>query len=76
MDLATLFSWWTGSALQIGILVSLFWLALIVCILALVGSNRRSEEPLHPVTADHAAKHVPLEDAYQVDDALRRGGAI
>lgn len=71
-----LFSWWTGSALQVSIVVSAFWLALIVCILALVGSNRRSEEPTHPATQEHAAKHVPLEDAYQVDDVLRRGGAL
>lgn len=70
-DLLTwLASWWTGSAIQVGILVSLFWLALVVAILALVGANRRGEEPLHPVTQEHAAKHVPLEDAF------RQGGAI
>lgn len=39
-----LISWWSGSALQVGILVSLFWLALVVCILAICGSNRRSRD--------------------------------
>lgn len=67
---AWLSSWWTGSALQVGIAVSMFWLVLMVGILALVGANRRDEEPLHPVTQEHAAKHVPLEDAF------RQGGAI
>lgn len=63
-------SWWTGSQLQVGIAVSLFWLALMVAILALVGANRRGRDlddaeieaasrpaPLAPATMDHAYMH-------------------
>lgn len=64
-----IFGWWTGSAMQVGIVVSIFWLALIVAILALVGANRRCDdlddeeiedpmpEPLSHVTAAHADVH-------------------
>ena len=72
MNLTPLFTWWTGSALQVGIVVSAFWLALIVAVLALVGANRGRDQsardvvdirdatmpaPLHAVTAEHAAQH-------------------
>ena len=63
-------SWWAGSAIQVGILVSLFWFATIVAILALVGANRRGRDlddaeivaasapaPLAPATMDHAYMH-------------------
>lgn len=39
-----LFGWWTGSALQVGIVVTLFWLCLIVAILAILSGNRMGDE--------------------------------
>lgn len=66
-------SWWTGSALQVGILVSLFWLVLIVATLAIVGANRRGRDldmaeirqasapaPLEPLTFDQAYMTKPV----------------
>lgn len=44
-SLALLCSWWTGSAWQVGITVSAFWLALIGVVLAIVGGNRIGEKP-------------------------------
>lgn len=36
--------WWTGSAIQVGIIVSAFWLFLIVAILAIVSANQMGGE--------------------------------
>jgi len=40
-----LMSWWSGSPLQVGIVVSVFWLALIAAILAIVSGNLRGKKP-------------------------------
>lgn len=37
-------SWWTGSALQVGISITLFYFLLMVVVLALVGANRIGEK--------------------------------
>jgi hypothetical protein len=39
-----LFGWWTGSAIQVGIIVSAFWLFLIVAIMAIVSANQMGGE--------------------------------
>ena len=39
-----LFGWWSWSPLQTAIAVSVFWLCLIVVILALVSGNRLGDE--------------------------------
>ena len=36
--------WWTGSGIQVGIIVSAFWLLLIVAILAIVSANQMGDE--------------------------------
>lgn len=63
MNLTPLFTWWTGSALQVGLLVSLFWFALIAAILALVGANRRSRDMTATDVYDihRASAPMPLE---------------
>jgi len=38
------FGWWTGSGIQVGIIVSAFWLFLIVAILAIVSANQMGDE--------------------------------
>lgn len=58
--LTWLSSWWTGSALQVGILVSAFWLALMVAILALVSGNRRGRD-LDMPEIRRASRPAPLE---------------
>lgn len=67
-------SWWTGSAIQVGILVSLFWMLLMVGILALVGANRRGE-PQGRVNVYRAPR--PTAPAQiEPDAAWRHGGAL
>lgn len=72
--LTWLSSWLTGSPLQIGILVSLFWAALIVAILAIMGSNRRSRD-MHAADVydiHRASAPMPIEP----DSAWRNKGVM
>lgn len=69
-----LLSLWTGGPVHVGILVSLFWLALIVCILAICGSNRRSRD-MHAADVydiHRASAPMPIEP----DSAWRRQGGL
>lgn len=41
--LTWLLSWWTSSPVQVSIVVTLFWLAMVWAILAIVGANNLGE---------------------------------
>ncbi len=72
--LTWLSSWWTGSALQVGILVSLFWMLLMVGILALVGANRRGEPQGRVNVYREPRPTAPAQ--IEPDAAWRHGGAL
>ena len=50
------FGWWTGSAIQVGIIVSAFWLFLIVAILTNFLSNNATAVLFTPIAVQLALK--------------------